>query len=161
MPENLSRPRLEFAFEARVDVAEPVVIGPTPRGERRMIPILGGDFDGPGSRGTPLRGRVLPGGADWQLLRPDGVSELHAIYLLETDSGARIQVVNRGLRHGPADVMERLRAGQPVDSSLYYFRAAPEFETAAAELDWMNRSLFVATGERRPNRVIIRFWVLL
>jgi hypothetical protein len=155
MREPFSAPQLDFAFEARVEVAEAIVIGPTPRGERRMIPILGGEFDGP-----ELRGRILPGGADWQLMRPDGVTELHALYVLETDSGARVQVVNRGLRHGPAEVMERLRAGQPVDPSLYYFRAAPEFETAAPELAWMNRALFVATGERHPKRVVVRFWKL-
>jgi hypothetical protein len=155
MPDHPTPPPLEFAFEARVEIADPIVVGPTPRGERRMIPILRGEFDGPA-----LRGRILPGGADWQVLRPDGVTELCALYLLETDSGARVQVMNRGLRHGPAEVMNRLRAGEDVDPSQYYFRAAPEFETAAPELDWMNRSLFVATGERHPNRVVVRFWRL-
>ena len=149
-------PALDFAFEIRAEVGAPVVIGATPRGERRVIPILGGEFEGP-----TLRGRVLPGGADWQFLRPDGVTELHALYLLETSSGAIVQVVNRGLRHGPAEVMEQLRAGREVDPSLYYFRAAPEFETAASELDWMNRSLFVATGERHATRVVVRIWKLL
>ena len=149
----LESPKLEFAFEVRVQVAEPVIIGPTPRGERRMVPILGGEFDGPA-----LKGRVIPGGADWQLFRPDGVAELHALYIFETDSGARIQVTNRGLRYGPPEVMERLRAGQPVDPSRYYFRAVPEFEVTAPELDWLSRHIFVATGERQPNRVIIRFW---
>jgi hypothetical protein len=155
MSEPLRPPALEFCFEARVEVADPVVIGPTPRGERRTIPILGGEVEGPA-----LRGRILAGGADWQVLRPDGVTELHALYVLETESGARVQVVNRGLRHGPAEVMERIRSGEEVDPSQYYFRAAPEFETAAPELDWMNRALFVATGERHPKRVVVRFWKL-
>ena len=149
-------PQVEFVFEARVKVGDPVLIGQTPRGERRMIPILDGEFEGPG-----LRGRVLPGGADWQVLRSDGVAELLAIYILETDAGERIQVTNRGLRHGPPDVMARLRAGERVDPSLYYFRAIPEFETGAPALQWMNRTLFVASGERFPNLVLLRFWKLV
>jgi hypothetical protein len=156
MTSSLPPPQLEFVFEAHVEIAAPLIIGATPRGERRMIPITGGVFEGPS-----LRGRILPGGADWQVLRPDGVTELYARYPLETDSGAIIQVINRGLRHGPFEVMERLRAGQPVDPLLYYFRAAPEFETAAPELAWLNKSLFVATGERHPARVVVRFWKLL
>jgi hypothetical protein len=165
---------LEFAFEARVEVAPPLVIGPTPHGERRMVPILGGVFEGPG-----LRGRILAGGADWQILRPDGVTELYARYLMETDSGAIIQVINRGLRHGPGEVMERLRSGLPVDPSRYYFRASTVFEApqaAAAEAPGefavtspgtphefaaLNRSIFVATGERHPAQVVVRFWKLL
>lgn len=121
-----------------------------------MVPILGGVVEGP-----LLRGRVLPGGADWQVLRPDGVTELYARYPLETDSGALVQVINRGLRHGPAEVMERLRAGLPVDPSLYYFRASTEFEAAAPELAWLNQAVFVATGERHPAQVVVRFWKLL
>jgi hypothetical protein len=155
MPEPPSAPRLEFAFEARAEVGEPIALGLTPRGDRRMVPIVGGSFEGPS-----LCGRILPGGADWQVLRPDGVTELHAVYILETDSGARIQVTNRGLRHGPPDVMERLRAGQPVDASQYYFRATPEFETAAPELSWMNRAVFIVTGERHPASVVLWFWKL-
>jgi len=149
-------PQLEFAFEAHVEVAPPVIVGPTQHGERRMVPILGGVFEGPS-----LRGRILAGGADWQVLRPDGVTELYARYLMETDSGAIVQVINRGLRHGPSEVMERLRAGLPVDPSLYYFRAVTQFECAAPELAGLNRSIFVATGERHPSHVVVRFWKLL
>jgi hypothetical protein len=156
MTSSLPSPQLEFVFEARVEVAPPLIIGPTPHGERRMVPITGGVFEGPS-----LRGRILPGGADWQVLRPDGVTELYARYPMETDSGGIIQVINRGLRHGPLEVMERLRAGLPVDPSQYYFRAVPEFETAAPELAWLNRFLFVAAGERHPSQVVVRFWKLL
>ena len=166
MPSSLPLPQLEFAFEARVEVAPPVIVGPTPHGERRMVPILGGVFEGPS-----LRGRILPGGADWQIFRRDGVTELYARYLMQTDSGAVIQVINRGLRHGPAEVMDRLRAGLPVDPSLYYFRASTEFEAPgefeapsaplAPELAVLNRSIFIATGERHPAQVVVRFWKLL
>jgi hypothetical protein len=125
----------------------------TPRGERRIIPITGGTFEGPG-----LRGRVVPGGADWQIIRPDGVAELEARYTLETESGGLIYVVNRGIRHGPPEILRALREGVPVDRSRYYFRTAPVFETAVPELDRMMRSIFIGDGERFPDRVAMRFW---
>ena len=88
------------------------------------MPITGGEFSGP-----DIRGKVLPGGADWQLIRDDGVSELEARYTLSTDDGATIHVRNLALRHGPADVMEALTAGQAVGPGSYYFRGTTFFET--------------------------------
>jgi hypothetical protein len=149
-------PELAFAFEARADLAAPLEIGPTPSGERRIIPITGGDFEGPG-----IKGRVLPGGADWQTIREDGFTDVHARYTLETDGGALIGVVSRGMRHGPAGVMRRLRAGESVDPSEYYFRTTVTFECAAPELAWLTRAIFIATGERYANRAVIRYWRLL
>src|SRR5262245_22206118 len=133
-----SPPHLEFVFEERVGLSKPLVIGPTAAGLRRVIPIAGGTFEGPG-----LKGRVLDGGADWQILRNDGIDELHARYTLETDGGSLIYVLAQGLRTGPPDVMQRLRSGEVVDPSLYYFRAAVTFETGAPELQWLTRSLFI------------------
>jgi hypothetical protein len=149
-------PGLEFVLEERVDLSPPIVIGRTPAGLRRIIPIQSGTFEGP-----RLRGKVLAGGADWQVLRPDGVDELHARYTLETDQGALIYVKVDGLRSGSPEVMERLRVGETVDPSLYYFRGVPVFETAAPELEWLTRSIFVLTGERYPSQVVIRFWRVL
>jgi len=117
------------------------------------LSILGGTFEGPA-----LKGRVLPGGADWQIIQADGLSELDTRYTLETDSGDLIYVQNRGIRHAPADVMERLLAGEPVDPAQVYFRTTPVFETAAPSLQWLTRSVFVGTGERQPLTVTIRFW---
>lgn len=156
MSHTSSPPGLEFAFEERVGLSKPLVIGLTAAGIRRVIPIAGGTFEGPA-----LKGRVLEGGADWQILRHDGIDELHARYTLETDNGALIYVLAQGLRTGPAEVMQKLRSGELVDSSLYYFRAAVTFETGAPELQWLTRSLFVATGERYPSEVVIRFWKVL
>src|SRR5262252_5171749 len=117
-------PNLEFAFEAIADVGEPQDLGLTPHGRRRIIPVLGGTFEGPS-----IRGRVLPGGADWQLVHANGSAELDARYTLQTDTGALISVFNRGVRRGPPEVLASLRAGQPVPAASYYFRAVPKFET--------------------------------
>jgi hypothetical protein len=151
-----SPPKLEFAFEVRAEVANPTVIGAVPNGVRRVVDILGGTFEGP-----KLKGKILPGGADWQLIRQDGFTDIDARYTLQTDSGRLIYVSNVGIRHAPPDVMKRLNAGESVDPSLVYFRAVPKFETAAPELEWLMRSIFIATGERYPKGVLIRFWRVL
>jgi len=146
-------PTLTFAFELRAALQTPVDLGETPRGRQRMVPITSGSFEGPA-----LRGRVLPGGADWQTIYPDGASLLDARYALETDGGALVAVHSRGIRHAAPEVMARLHAGEIVDPSLVYFKTTPMFETAAADLQWLTRSVFVGSGERRPLEVIIRFW---
>ena len=149
----LTAPLLEFVMEARVTIGPALDIGVTPRGERRIIPITGGNFEGPG-----LAGRVVQGGADFQVIRPDGVAELEARYTLMTETGGLVYVVNRGIRHGSPEVLRALRDGVPVDKSRYYFRTAPVFETAVPELEWMMRSIFIADGERFPDHVAIQFW---
>jgi hypothetical protein len=149
-------PKLEFAFEVRADVADPMVLGELPAGTRRIIPILGGVFQGP-----KLKGKLLPGGADWQIIRQDGFTEVDARYTLQTDSGHLIYVSNVGIRHAPPEVMKRLNAGETVDPAQVYFRTIPKLETAAPELQWLMRSIFVATGERYPKGVLIRFWRVL
>ncbi len=148
-------PTLVFAFEARVQVGEPLEVGDVARGRRRIVPILSGTFEGPA-----IKGRVRPGGADWQIIHPDGLSELDTRYVLETDAGQIIYVQNAGIRHAPPDVMARLLAGEVVDPALVYFRTVPTFETAAPELQWLTRSIFIGTGERYPSDVVIRFWRL-
>jgi hypothetical protein len=148
-----SAPRLVFAFEARVQVGPPLVVGQVPGGTRRIVQILSGTFEGPG-----IKGRVLPGGADWQIIHADGFSELDTRYTLETDKGQTIYVQNGGIRHAAPDVMQKLLAGAQVDPALVYFRTVPRFETSAPELQWLTRSVFVGTGERNPSDVIIRFW---
>lgn len=145
-------PKLVFAFEARVKV------GPAQTSEiggvtRRVIPILEGTFEGPG-----LKGIVAPGGADRQLVRADGTTELDARYRLQTDDGATISVENRGLRRGPAEVLRKLAAGEMVDPSHYYFRTAAFFRTEEPAYRWLSESVFVGAGERYPDHVIVRFW---
>ena len=140
--------RLEPLLRAEITLAAPQELGETPHGRRRIIAITGGSF-----RGEWLAGRVLPGGADWQVLRADGVAELDARYTLETDDHALIYVRNFGYRHGPADVMRRLAAGEPVDAALYYMRTTPRFETGAERYRWLNGLICVASGARRAAAV--------
>jgi hypothetical protein len=140
--------KLEPLLRAEITLAPPQELGETPLGRRRIIPITGGSF-----RGDRLAGRVLPGGADWQLIRADGVAELDARYTLETEDRALIYVRNFGYRHGPAEVIQRLAAGEPVDPSLYYMRTTPRFETGAERYKWLNGVICVATGARRAAAV--------
>jgi hypothetical protein len=146
-------PGLAFAFELRATVAAPTELGPVPQGRRRIIDITGGTFQGP-----TVKGKVRPGGADWQIVRADGFTELDTRYTLETDAGQLIYVQNAGMRHAPPDVMQKLLAGQPVDPKLVYFRTVPKFETSAPELQWLTRAVFVGLGERYPAEVVVRFW---
>jgi hypothetical protein len=137
---------IKTEFLCRIEVSlEPVrELGDTPLGRRRIIGITGGKFSGP-----RLQGRILPGGADWQLIRADGVAYLDARYTLETGDGALIYVNNKGYRHGPKEVIERLAKGEDVDPALYYMRATPWFETSAPAYAWLNRAICICTGARR------------
>jgi hypothetical protein len=123
-------------------------LGCTPYGERRVIGILGGTVKGP-----KLSGRILPGGADWQIVRGDGAADIQARYIIESNQGARIVVNSTGLRHGPPDVLARLARGDKVDPAHYYFRTVMRFETADAGLDWLNRILALARGQREAHSV--------
>ncbi len=143
-------------FELDVEVSTPLDLGQTQAGHRRIVPIAGGVVSGP-----RLEGRVLPVGADWQILRPDGTAELDARYIIETRAGALISVVNRGVRHGPPEVLARLNRGERVEPGSYYFRSAATFETSSPEDAWLTRAIIVATGERYPDKVAIRFWEVL
>lgn len=148
-------PTTRFVAEVQAAVGVPVSLGAGPNGERRVIAILGGRIEGPG-----LRGEVLPGGADFQLIRPDGVAEIEARYTLRLDDGALVQVTNRGLRHASPDDMARLLRGEPVPPERVYFRTTPVFEATAAPHLWLTRSLFVGYGERRPDSVLIRIYAV-
>jgi hypothetical protein len=149
-------PTLTFAFELRAKVGDPVEVGQTPHGRRRIVPILGGSV-----RGPMLTATVAPGsGSDWQLIQPDGFSELDTRYTLQTEKGQLVYVQNAGIRHAAPDVMKKLLAGEIVDPKLVYFRTVPKFETSVPELQWLTRSIFVGIGERFPNEVVVRFYRL-
>jgi Protein of unknown function (DUF3237) len=141
-------PGLAFVTRLSVAVDRPIEVGEMGAGERRVIAITGGTAEG-----ERLSGRVLAGGADFQVIRPSGLTELHARYVIETQDGARIYVENSGLRFGPADALDRLRRGESVDPALIYFCSAPRFEASAPAYRWLTQRLFVATGIRRPDRV--------
>ena len=121
-------------------------IGAVPHGSRVTALIAGGHFEGP-----RLRGKVLPGGGDWTLLRGDGVLELDLRITLETDDGAFIHMTSFGLRHGPQEVIAALARGERVDPATYYFRTTPRFETGHPKYAFLNRILAVSTGDRRAD----------
>jgi len=103
-----------FTIEASLEAI--VVLGCTPHGERRFVAIAGGIV-----KGRKLSGRIMPGGADWQIVRSDGTAEIHARYMIETERGARVLVDSQGLRRGPAEVLDRLARGEDVDPSTLLF----------------------------------------
>jgi hypothetical protein len=138
-------PRLEFAFEEIVTLGQAIPVGETPRGRRNIIPITGGTFSGPGIRGT-----IIAGGWDWQLTRSDGCTEIEADYMIRTDDGVVINVVNVGALCPP----EPGRAGPAVTQ--------PRFEAPKGKYEWLNRSAFIGTLDAAPPgsgpAVRIRFY---
>lgn len=149
-------PGTQPIFQIHVELAAAVELGRSPYGERRIIDILGGTVEGP-----RLKGRILRGGADWQIVRGDGVIDVTARYTFETDKGARILVSSEGLRHGPPDVLESLARGDKVDPSLYYFRTVMRFETSDPAVAWLNRILALARGQREARAVRLDVYEVL
>jgi hypothetical protein len=150
---GIATPELLHVADLVVRIAEPIEIGRISGNLRRMIPIAGGEVLGP-----RIRGKVLAGGADYQLMRADGITDLQARYVIETDDARLIYVENSGVRYGPPELMEKLRRGESVDPALIYFRTTPRFETAAPGYEWLMRNLFVCSGARFPDRVEMRFF---
>lgn len=131
-------------------------IGATPNGNRRIGLVAGGTFEGP-----RLKGTVLPGGADWIIVRPDASTTLDVRLVLQTDDGATIGMTYRGMRHGPAAVMDRVNKGEMVDPSEYYFRTAVLFETASEKYGWLNRIIAIGTGHRPPEGPVYNIFEVL
>jgi hypothetical protein len=137
-----------YVFSLNIKVGAPVVAGDFGFGVRRVIPVLGGTVQGDGIRGT-----IHPGGADFQVIRPDGFTELEAKYTFALDDGAVIYIENIGIRFGPKEALDRIAKGEPVDPALIYFRSVPKFETGSAKYRWLMENLFVGVGSRHPDRV--------
>jgi hypothetical protein len=149
-------PTISFAFEARVLIGTPIDLGMVGGGRKRIVPITGGRVTG-----ERFSGDVLPGGADWQMLRPDGVLDVSARYTVRANDGSIVSIVNTGYRHGPADILDRVAAGEMVDPALYYFRTTPRFEAPDnSRHAWLNQSVFVCSAARFSERVILRFFVV-
>lgn len=147
----LATPPLEPVAELTVTVGQPVeagaVTGAETRGQRRIIPITGGSVRG------CLTGRVLAGGADFQMIVSPTMAVLDARYVLALDSGEHVYVQNHALRRGSAEAIASLARGEPVDPAAIYFRCAPRFEVSSPALGWLTESLFIGTGARFPDRV--------
>ncbi len=150
---NLPSPELNFFADLSVQVDKPQEVGQTHHGVRRLIPILGGQVQGQG-----WTARVLPGGADFQLIVNERMAELDARYTMETDAGDLIFVQNHAVRTAAPEVMARLVRGEPVPPEAVYFRCSPRFETASTSLGWISERLFLGTGARHPDKVVMRFF---
>jgi hypothetical protein len=153
---DLPTPELKFFADLSVEVDKPQEVGATVHGKRRVIPILGGEAHGQG-----WTARVLRGGADFQMIVNETLAELDARYVLETDAGDLIFVQNRAVRTASPEVMARLIRGEKVDPQLVYFRCTPQFETASKTLAWISEKLFIGTGARHPDKVVMRFFEVL
>ncbi len=149
-------PALSFAFAIKAKVAPVQDLGQTARGHRRIIDILGGEVHGP-----RLQGEILPGGADWQIVRPDGTIEVVARYTIRSTSGALVFVQNEGLRVASPEILARMAQGELPPPGSYRFRTAPRFETADPVLKWLERATFVGVAARTPERIAIGFHEVL
>lgn len=143
-------------FDLAADVAPAQVTPEGPYGTRRFIPVTGGHFGG-----ERLSGHLLPGGADCQLIRPDGVAELDVRVAFRTDDGVVFLMKGLGLRHGSDEVMRRIAAGEPVPASEYYFRETMTFEAPRGRYDWLNRIIAIGVGERRAQSVHLSVYEVL
>lgn len=141
-------PNLTFTFDLELKVEKAHLPGITPIGNRRIIRIESGSFNG-----EHVNGDVIPGGDDWITVREDGTIIQDVRILLRTDDGELIMMSYRGIRTGPKDVLARLDNNEDVDPEEYYFRTAPIFETASEKYDWLNKKIFISKGKRSPGKV--------
>lgn len=140
-------PGLEPAFEVEAHLGQLEDHGATRAGHRRVVPITGGHVRG------LVDAQILPGGADWQLVRPDGAIEIDTRYTARTPAGEHLYLRTFGVRSGPPEVLQALLRGEPVDPAQYYFRLGVHLETSAPRLAVLQHSLFVASAIRDTDRV--------
>lgn len=154
---TLPPPSLEHLCDLAVTIASPVEVGHTPAGLRRMIPITGGTVTGP-----RMNGKVLAGGADFQLILGGGTqAHLDARYVIELDDGSRVFVQNTALRVASLENSQRIMQGQPVNTAEVYFRCQPKLEATTPAWAWLNESQFIGTGRRAPDGVFLSFYRVL
>jgi hypothetical protein len=156
MSARLPDPSLTRVYRLEATLGETLDLGGLGQGRRRIVPLTGGTFAGP-----ELNGKLLPGSsADWQTILPDGTALGDIRYTLQTDDGDLLYVQSRGVRHGSADVLERLARGEDVDATEYTFRTSTQIETAAAALEWLNKGIFISVGGRKPDAVIYETYLV-
>lgn len=147
-------PSTKFFADFSVELGKPIEVGHTNRGNRRIIPVLGGTIKGDG-----WTGRVLPGGADYQVVLTPTMAELEARYVFETDGGDHVYVRNNCVRAGDAQAMARLIRGEANPGEIY-FRCCPIYETSAKSLQWVNERMFIGSGTRLQDKMVLRVWEL-
>jgi hypothetical protein len=156
MNDSLPEPRLTKVYRLDATLGQALELGQVARGQRRIVPLTGGTFVGP-----ELSGTLIPGAsADWQIVLPDGTALGDIRYTLQSDRGALLYVRSRGVRHGSAQVLARLARGEQVDAREYIFRTSTQIETAASDLDWLNKGVFVGVAGRRPGGVIYEVYLV-
>ena len=156
MSNRLPDPSLTLVYRLEAVLGEPLELGEVSHGRRRIVPQIGGTFEGP-----HLKGKLLPGvSADWQIVLPDGTALEDIRYTLQTDDGALLYVQSRGVRHGSAEVLARLGSGEDVDASEYTFRTWTQIETASLRLDWLNKGVFISVGGRQPDSVVYETYLV-
>jgi hypothetical protein len=156
MSTQLPIPRLRQIYRLEASLGQPLGLGATPQGQRRIVPLTGGTFTGP-----ELNGNLLPAGsADWQILLEDGTALGDIRYTLQTDSGDLLYVQSRSVRHGSPEVLGRLARGDDVEASEYTFRTATQIETAAPDLEWLNQGVFIGVGGRQPAGVVYEIYLV-
>ena len=155
---TLPTPALQHVLDLTVYVAVPIeagnVVGLNSRGKRRIIPITGGTVTG------RVTGKVLPGGADFQIVVSETTADLDARYMIELDNGEHIFVQNRALRRGAAADIAKLVRGEHVSPEAIYFRCVPTFEVSSPALEWLTQSIFIGSGARFPDSVQISIFRL-
>jgi hypothetical protein len=156
MTTRLPEPSLTKIFRLEATLGEALDVGNVAQGRRRIVPQTGGTFAGP-----ELNGILLPGAsADWQIVLPDGSALGDVRFTLQTDHGDLLYVRSHGVRHGSAEVLARLSRGEEVDASEYVFRTSTRIETAAPDLDWLNKGVFISVGGRRLGSVIYEVYLV-
>jgi hypothetical protein len=156
MSDLLPDPSLTRVYRLEATLGETLDLGDLAQGRRRIVPLTGGTFAGP-----ELNGKLLPGSsADWQIVLPEGTALGDVRYTLQTDDGDLLYVQSCGVRHGSADVLERLARGEDVDASEYTFRTSTQIETAAPGLEWLNKGIFISVGGRKPGAVIYETYLV-
>ena len=156
MTDKLPQPQLSLAYRLEATLGQPLDVGGTVQGDRRIVALTSGTFTGPS-----IRGELIPGAsADWQIVLPDGTALADLRYTLRTEGGHLLYVQARGVRHGTPDVLARLGRGEDVDPSEYTFRTATQIQTAEPELDWLNKGVFVSVGGRQPSGVIYETYLV-
>lgn len=154
---DIKKINCEEVFRVEVVVDKPIVVGQDEIvGRRQLIPILSGEVKGNG-----FKGKVLPGGVDSQIIRPDGKCELSARYAIQLDDGAAIYIENNGIRTVPTEYVEDVKSGKFVDPEVYYFRTVPTFETYSEKYKWIMNCIFVCYATRLTDKVLIKFYKIL
>jgi hypothetical protein len=158
MPIKPLEPKFEYAMTITINLGAAYWIRPSPYGsERAGVYLTDGTVEGPA-----IKGIVLPGsGADWPWVRPDGVIDFDARYMLRTDDGAVIYLQNRGYRWGTKEAMDAMARREPVNPNDYYMRVAPKFEAPTGKYDWLTKYVFVGVAEKTPAGNAIHYWKVI